>query len=360
MASASYTSPRQLASVIGKLISMHTVMGPIVQLHTRDCLRLVASQTSWDQKISLSQGAIRELNVCQDSIELWNHKPFIQPQDIASIVYSDASDVGCAAVTIVNGQTHVAHQKWSPFQSQESSTYRELYTVYTALCSFGHLFKNTRVQWRTDNTGVVSIITKGSMKPQLHQLALLINNKSVDLNISLSPVWIPRDKNQQADALSRLVDWDDWAIHPSFFRWIKFKLQTEIDFDRFADNVNTQVEKFNSKYWVPGSAGVDALAQNWLGFKNWAVPPIALIANVINKIMKEKCCTLLVVPCWESAAFWPLLSQAIVKLSPNQIKGPLKFAGAPAINTNPLQNSIFGKKFKGNFLAVLFFPNKIN
>ena len=43
---------------------------------------------------------------------------------------------------------------------------------------------------------------------------------------------------------------------------------------------------FYSKYWTPGTSGVDAFAFNWGGHNNWLVPPIKLVNKVILHMLK--------------------------------------------------------------------------
>ena len=243
----------------------------------------------------------------------------------------------------------MSHQNWSHSQKYESSTYRELYTVLSTLLSFGHLFKNTAVQWRMDNTGVVAAITKGSMKQDIHKLSLQIDSVVNSLKISLYPVWIPRDLNQDADHLSRIIERDDWAIQPFYCQKIQ-----KITCDRFADHKNKQISHFNSKYWVPGSAGVDGLAQSWEGQVNWAVPPVKLIPETLSLLSAIRVPTIIVVPQWYSAPFWPLLTQLLSQ--PISFEGPLTFPGSQIIFQGSQKNSIFGPKFKGNLLAYFLYP----
>ncbi|KAL5497337.1 hypothetical protein EMCRGX_G013798 [Ephydatia muelleri] len=76
--------------------------------------------------------------------------------------------------------------------------------------------------------------------------------------------------------------------------------------DQFAASYN-KVERFNSSYACPGTEAVDTFTVNWSGENNWWCPPPTLVRRMIRH---AKCCKAqgtLVVPCWESAPFWPLL-----------------------------------------------------
>jgi hypothetical protein len=59
-------------------------------------------------------------------------------------------------------------------------------------------------------------------------------------------------------------------------------------FDRFADNNNCKVDNFNSKFWVPGTNGVDAFAFDWSSDNNWIVPPVSLVYKAIYHIFRLK------------------------------------------------------------------------
>ena len=56
-------------------------------------------------------------------------------------------------------------------------------------------------------------------------------------------------------------------------------------FDRSADSRNTKLKKFNSKFWCPDIAAVDAFSQDWSKDNNYLVLPIHLIAEVIYNVI---------------------------------------------------------------------------
>lgn len=84
--------------------------------------------------------------------------------------------------------------------------------------------------------------------------------------------------------------------------------------DRFATNYNTKCKRFNSRWWCPGTLGIDAFKQNWEGETNWIVPPPSLICECLKKFQEEEVKGTLIVPIWESAVFWPLLLNLKEKL----------------------------------------------
>ena len=68
---------------------------------------------------------------------------------------------------------------------------------------------NHRIRWFTDNQNVVRIIQVGSGKENLQAEALRIFELTVRYSIRLEPEWIPREQNQTADYISRIIDYDN-------------------------------------------------------------------------------------------------------------------------------------------------------
>ena len=99
---------------------------------------------------------------------------------------------------------------------------------------------NHRVLWFTDNQNVASILLIGSRKECLQALALKIFSLSIQHNIRLEPEWIPRELNQKADYLSRIVDYDDWMLNPVVASDINH-LWGPHSLDRFASHLNSQI-----------------------------------------------------------------------------------------------------------------------
>ena len=77
--------------------------------------------------------------------------------------------------------------------------------------------------------------------------------------------------------------------------------------DRFANNENTQLPYFNSRFWCPGTEVVDAFSVSWAGENNWLVPPIFLIPRVLDHMVALGRRATLVVSAWPAAPFWPLI-----------------------------------------------------
>ena len=102
------------------------------------------------------------------------------------------------------------------------------------------------------------------------------------------------------------MDFDDWRVKRYYFLLAEEKWGPH-SVDRFANHKNTQLPRFNSRFWRPGTEAVDAFSVSWVGENNWLVPPIFLIPRVLNHMFALGGHGTLVVPDWPSAPFWPLL-----------------------------------------------------
>ena len=262
------------------------------------------------------------------------------PLAAAAISYSDASATGLAAViTPCPSQTKlVVHREFSSEEQSMSSTYRELITVYVGLQRARRTLANKAVRWNTDAKNIVSIIRKGSMKIPLHNIALKIFKLTRKYNILLTMTWLRRTHNEEADSFSRVIEYDDWGVHPNWFKFISNKLgETEVD--RFADPWNTKCKRFNSRFYWEQAEAIDSFTQDWSLAENWLCPPIYLISRTLKYLRLCKASGILIVPVWHSAYFWPDI-QHILSNEHQHVHGVLELNDIYMHYRNT--NSLFG------------------
>ena len=302
------SSPRKVAAVCGKIISTKFVLGNIVSLKTRRLYELNKDFVSWDQNISFSshQGAVQELFFWKNHFEKFNAR-FIQFEYRTPIkVYSDARSTGIG-IHFHNGiERKIAKGNFTQNQSAESSTWREIFAIQFGLKSFSKFLKNKKVVWHTDNMAAKTIVKKGSSKSKLQDWSEKIFEFCYDNQIDLSILWVPRDCLTYADFLSKETDYNDWETSPKFFDFLNQKWGP-FTIDCFADDSNTKVLRFYSRYHCPKTLGVNAFHYNWSGENVFLVPPIHLIPITIRQIQLCRCNGVLLVPYWPSAIFFPLL-----------------------------------------------------
>ena len=75
------------------------------------------------------------------------------------------------------------------------------------------------MKWPTDNQGAMYMIPSGSRKEHLQDGAIAIFSFILH-RINLEIDWIPHSLNEYANAISRIVDYDNWSLNPSVFSFI--------------------------------------------------------------------------------------------------------------------------------------------
>ena len=253
-------SARFLASIVGRIISMGLAVGPVSRFMTRSLYAVLESRQMWCGMLTLSEEARSELEFWSASLADYKAQPIWHSPSAVRVVYSDASDTGYGGYIVEHGH-YVAYGQWSLDESQQSSTWRELTAVWRVLQSLEKKLANLCIRWFSDNQNVVRILQVGSRQPHLQAIALKIFALSINSHIHLQPEWVPRELNEQADYLSRIVDLDDWMLNPQVFEQLD-ALWGPYTVDRFASCDNTQLPRFNSRCWNPGSEAVDAFTVN--------------------------------------------------------------------------------------------------
>ena len=306
-----------------------------------------------DSKLSLSCSTLKELLFWKNNLPLLNGKRIVSSQSHYSrVCYSDASSSGCASY-ILHFQNTISHKMWSVEEAQKSSSYRELKAIALGLESFLHLLQGHTIKWYTDNQGVSRIVEVGSIKEELQCIALRIFSMCLLNNIRLEVEWIPRSTNDRADFLSKIIDYDDWRVKSEYFLIAKNKWGPH-SMDRFANHENTQLPRFNSRFWCPGTEAVDAFSVSWADENNWLVPPIFLIPRVVNHIAAFRGRGTLVVPSWPSSAFWPMIytDEGLSGIFSDFIEIPM---GTDIFELGNYKNALFGSpNFHSRVLFLRF------
>ncbi len=296
---------RRLASLTGKIVSTGLVVGNMTRLMTKAMHMCIEEKLHWESAVMISKEALSEIQFWVRNISDIN-SCMIGPKPSATrMVYSDASCTGYGGYTVGIAED-IAQGQWTVDEVSKSSTWREMKAIDQVMKSLVGNLSNQRVKWFTDNQAVARIATQGSMKQDLQSIALDIYDTCVKEHITLEVDWIPRSKNERADFISRIIDWDDWSVSDEIFRFLD-QLWGPHSIDRFSSFYNKKLPRFNSKFWNPGSEGVDAFTYDWSCDNNWLVPPISLIPRVILHLKNTSSAGTLVCPQWMSAPYWPML-----------------------------------------------------
>lgn len=348
-----HVSARCLAKVAGKIMSLHSVLGNICRLMTRFSYMEIVLRKSWDSRLNLKfqEKTIRELRFWLQNVRNYNIRKLADTGPECIIVYSDASNVAAAACTVGVDESKF-HLMWNEQEAQKSSTWREMRAIEQALFSFKNNLSCKSVKWFTDNQNCVKIFESGSMKLELQKLALSIFEFCKRHNISVNIQWIPREDNEKADYLSKLIDYDDWGVSVDFFQFIDSKWGPHT-VDRFANANNKKLQRFNSVFWNPGTEAVNCFTQDWRNENNWLVPPVSLVIKTIKYVINCNAKGTLIVPKWVSASYWPYVFKDNLKTFV-YVSDVLEFEDSTKIFIQGMnKNSIFGsERFYSSVLAI--------
>ncbi len=195
------------------------------------------------------------------------------------------------------------------------------------------------------------MVHRGSMKEDLNPLANHIAAWCSAENIDLSVFWIRPTFNEDADRLSRFVDLNDWFLNQQLCRQLQQRWFA-CSVDRFANERNHRLIRFNSHFSVPGCEAVDAFSQCWTNEDNWLVPPPSLIPAALEHLLQDRARGILVCPKWPSSPFWPFLFKRHDPAPFVRAFCVIPAAGRFLIPGNQ-SNSIFSPAFfKGDFIAL--------
>jgi hypothetical protein len=231
------------------------------------------------------------------------------------------------------------------------STWRELANVHFSLEALMPFIKDSSVKFMVDSQSAQRILQCGSMKEDCHWFAKNTFELCLSNNVSLDVSWLPREQNKEADLISRepeILDTDDWGLSVSFFQFLQARWG-QFSVDCFANFYNRKVDKFYSFYQVPKTSGVNAFSFDWGHEFCLLVPPVCLVGMALKHLQLCRGEGVLVVPCWPSAFYWPLL----LKDYSHFILDIVKLKGKKVLVQGLNLNSLLGSStFEGFVLAI--------
>jgi len=145
----------------------------------------------------------------------------------------------------------------------------------------------------------------GSSKPALQLLVVQILDLSAEFNITIRAIWVPRQLNTRADAVSHFNELDhcNYYLKDNVFHLLGERLWGPHSVDRFASDYNTHLPCFNSRFFSEFAEWIDCLTTSWEGENNYVFPPPLLIPMAIQQAITDRAACTLVVPFWKGA-FW--------------------------------------------------------
>lgn len=277
----------------------------------------LAAGAAWDETIRLQPETVRACAWWLEEFRQWNGVQIIEPSSETHVLTTDASQSGYGVTIVACNGSLDARTQWCLPRGQEhrSSNWRELSAIAFAIERHGPALQGATIKIRSDNaTSLACIRNQGSRSADLTEVAAKILRTAARWRIRLILEFIPGVHNIAADNLSRWFRSDPFGyqINPIAFNTIQ-QQWGPLSIDLFASDANRLLPRFFSWGYSEEAEGIDALRQSWPA-QAFAHPPFALIARVLQKVVRDKVQRLvLVAPDWPSQHWWPMLQRLAVE-----------------------------------------------
>ena len=305
---ASVITIRDLAKVIGILVSCFPAVlwGPLyyrnLDADKIEALRL--NYGNFDALTVLGNKAKPELlwwinNVENQFYPIERSEPEIEFSTDAS---NDGWGIYCDSEISTSGQ-------WSETEKQFHINALELLAIEYGLKSLENVVAGKHVKILSDNSCAVSNIkSMGGKSKTCNDIVFRIWTWCQSKNVWITISFLPGILNVNADKLSRKFDdRTEWMLNPKCFDKIcKYFGTPQVDL--FASRLNCQMKPFVSWRPDPEAVAIDAFSINWSKWEFvYAFPPFNLITGVLKKWRDDGAKGVIIVPCWETAPWYPML-----------------------------------------------------
>lgn len=205
---------------------------------------------------------------------------------------------------------------WTPEEASNHINYLEMLAVLFSLKAFHKELTGKHVLVRIDNMTAVSDLgemgTSHSKNP--NNLTSTLWEWCLDNNMWLTTSHIPGKENTLADAESRKSRKEtEWTLDRGISHEAIKKIHVEPQIDLFASRLNYQLRPFAAYQPDPDAVAINAFLFSWKPYVFYAFPPFSIIPKVCQKIQAEEATGLLVVPCWPTQPWWPLVMRLLVQ-----------------------------------------------
>ena len=214
----------------------------------------------------------------------------------------------------------------------------EMLAVKLAMQAFASHLRGCNFQIITDNQICWHTLPKGSKILELNNLVKEILDLAMELDaVMVDVLWIPSELNIIPDDLSRMVDVNDWTVRQQAWEAI-VGMWPQLTVDRFADEWNAKLPRFNSRFAHPSSENANGLSQAWQRDElSYACPPLAMMGRVLSLVAQQRTRAVIVIPEWPHQPWWPKLKQMAVTWLPLGT-GRETFQAGPSGHVAPHKN----------------------
>jgi len=291
---------KHLAKILGNIVALIPSHGFIARVASKSGYALIEKHTAefgWKGHSFIDEATKNEWKFFMDSMDKSNGMPIRsqlndirvdtildnpvtkqvcvanhRSQDNETWV-SDASAFKVVAFNLNNKKKESMSVWLTEEEKSQSSGYRELLAIQRSVQLWKKdNIKKKHVYWCTDSTNVVSFMSKGSGKSHLQKIIFEIACDLQILDTIITPIHLLRTdpRIEEADALSKIKDSDDWSI--DIFSFESLDRSFNFTLDLFASEQNKRTPKFYSEFMTANTSGVDAFAQSWSDETLWICP----------------------------------------------------------------------------------------
>ncbi len=326
---------RQLAKVAGKLISYAPAVG-LSKLYAQVLYKVMKGQYGWDTLYPTPGDLIDTLTWVAEKLPEWNGLPWSVERDTLVVAGDYGSKTGYGAYTPYGELPDPMVISLTPeeerliAQNKFSSTYGELraldHTLTVLIEQKLELVQGKTLHYEGDNQAAMTIVNGMKGNDRNFPLVKKIWELAKAHDVHISCEWKPRESTHQqvADHLSKIRDNSQWGINDQVYTlYIEgnqlVRNRGGITIDLFADHLTTKTTRFRSRYWCPGTLGIDAFkhpmaydpltGRRELGYANG---DFSRMGELLAKIKTEQADVVLVYPDWPR--YWrALLAELPVK-----------------------------------------------
>ena len=243
----------------------------------------------------------------------------LRPHPPQLTLATDASLVGWGA----HMDDQLLSGRWGPQETGLHISVLEIRAVRRALAALREQVQDTSVRIMTD-----SMVAAAYIRRQGGTRSLLLYQEARDLllwcqqhRVHLTPHFLPGHLNVLADLQSRphQVLATEWTLQQQVFQRLQSHFP-DMAIDLFATRLNNKLPRFVSPFPDPVAVDSDALTIEWEGFRAYAFPPFAVLAEVLGKIARSHMTCVLIAPWWPTQSWFPealrLLQGPPVRLPP--------------------------------------------
>ena len=318
--SKKYVTVRELASLAGKIVSVMRAFAPAL-IHLRTTFALISRCTDgsqgWSERVEVSEAVRLDLEWLKVHLKRNQGRFAWRPARVLVLATDACTEIGWGATLKIGNKLLKARGTWSREQASWDIHILEMLAVKLAILAFANHLRNCNFQIIIDNQVCWHTLPKGSKIPELNKLIIEILDLALEMDaVMVDVLWIPSELNVVPDDLSRMVDVNDWTVRPEAWTAI-LGMWPQLTVDRFADEWNAKLPRFNSRFAHPSSEKANGLSEIWRRDElSYACPPLAMISRVMALVAQQETRAVVVIPEWPHQPWWPVVRKMAVTWLP--------------------------------------------